>query len=201
MADNFGVTFAPYQDPSGQNASVTPIQQAIKMISLRIPRVAGAAAPAPAALLNSPGGAGRPDVHSAVLQTILKTIMGGSLPMSDQAPPVSPVGPPPMADPGIAPSPVSDSRPIDPGGVSHIAPPEPAPAPPSTPNPFTPQARDAAPTPSAPPDAPVFQFDPPEAPRSRVDTVDDNPEPAPSLPPPDQREIPMPDDRRRNRQL
>jgi hypothetical protein len=63
-----GVSFDPAQrqngnQQSGPNASTAPqgIQEAIKILSLRLPRVVGANAVSPHALLNSPGSAGRVD--------------------------------------------------------------------------------------------------------------------------------------------
>lgn len=186
MGDTFGATFAPFPDPSGQNKSVSPIQQAVQLLSLRVPRVVGAAAPASAALLNSPGSSGSPDVHSAVLQTILKTIMGSGTPMSSAAPPLSPMGPVPAA--------------MSPTGPSVPATPFAAP-------------RDAAPAPPLPPGAPHLSFeegpglggaphpDPAPEPATVAPPVaEPEPSAAPSMPlPPDQRDAPDPMDRRRNR--
>lgn len=107
MADTFGATFAPFSDPSGQNASTVPVQQAIQLLGMRVPRSVGAAAPAPAALLTSPGSSGRPDVHSAVLQTILKTIMGQGMPQADTPPPTSLTAAAPPSPGGGVPSPFS----------------------------------------------------------------------------------------------
>jgi hypothetical protein len=77
--DDFGTTFAPAPDPTGKPPSgLTPVQQAIQLISLHIPKFRGVSGGlAPASLLSGTGAAGRPDVHSAVLQSVLQTILGG----------------------------------------------------------------------------------------------------------------------------
>lgn len=193
MADDFGATFAPFSDPSGKNASVAPVQKAIQLLSLRVPRMVGAAAPVPASLLTGPGGTGRPDVHSAVLQSVLKTIMGQGMPMADAEPPASPVAAPPLDAPPVD----TSAPPIDPSAVEHEAPPLPTPpvtvpptvAPPRiAPNPIPsppPDFKVEPPSPSAPP-KPVFTFEPPEAPRDNP-APDPGEVPAPTLPPPDMR--------------
>lgn len=68
MAADFGLSFVPGQaSPQGggpQGGALgggpvsPPVQQAIKMLSLRLPRVVGANAMAPGALLNAPGAGG-----------------------------------------------------------------------------------------------------------------------------------------------
>lgn len=79
-----GQTFAPVGDPSQQRPSGSPSmpsgpQEAIKILNLRMPRVQGAAAPAPAALLNSPGSAGlpQPQPHNPILEAIIRAVLGG----------------------------------------------------------------------------------------------------------------------------
>lgn len=62
----FGLSFVPGQQADqtrkpgapGAGAAVSPIQQAIQMLSLRLPRVTGAQGLAPGPLLNAPGGGG-----------------------------------------------------------------------------------------------------------------------------------------------
>ena len=73
-----GVSFDPAQDPSqngrpsGPNQSTAPrgVQEAIKILSLRLPRVVGANAVSPQSLLSAPGGSGM--VDSVVNQVIAK---------------------------------------------------------------------------------------------------------------------------------
>ena len=68
MIDNLGISFSPLNNPTfaggqGQNAGQhgsVPLADAIRMLSLRIPRVVGARGIAPQALLNAPGVAGVP---------------------------------------------------------------------------------------------------------------------------------------------
>lgn len=58
----YGLSFQPGGDQNGQGGQngrgQTPVQQAIQLLSLRLPSVVGARAIAPQALLNAPGGAG-----------------------------------------------------------------------------------------------------------------------------------------------
>ena len=60
----YGLSFMPGGDNAGGNANrqdearVTPAQEAIKLLSLRLPSVVGARALAPNTLMQSPGGAG-----------------------------------------------------------------------------------------------------------------------------------------------
>lgn len=80
MADTFGLSFAPLDNPQNpqqpQNGggygsgAVSPVQQAIQILSLRQPRVYGAGAPAAPQLLNAAGGGGVPD-----MQALLKALM------------------------------------------------------------------------------------------------------------------------------
>lgn len=64
--NGFGVTFVPGQgEQNGQNGpgrpgGVNPVQSAIQMLSLRLPRLGGAQGLAPGPLLQAPGGGGMP---------------------------------------------------------------------------------------------------------------------------------------------
>ena len=67
MADNWGVSFIPGQgQDNGQEQGgpggpqVSPTQQAIRLLSLRLPRFSGPNGFAPSSLLNGPGAAGNP---------------------------------------------------------------------------------------------------------------------------------------------
>ena len=80
MIDNLGISFSPLNNPTltggqgqgaGQPGSV-PLADAIRMLSLRIPRVVGARGIAPQMLLNAPGLAGAP----ADIMTLLKQLFG-----------------------------------------------------------------------------------------------------------------------------
>jgi hypothetical protein len=85
MADTFGLSFAPLpngpdqpQTPSqgAYGGSVSPVQQAIQILSLRRPRTWGAGAPAPPALLSGTGGSqGVPDLP-ALLRTLMQHLQG-----------------------------------------------------------------------------------------------------------------------------
>lgn len=105
-----GAGGGPGQGPGG--AALTPIQRAIQLLSLRLPRIGGLGlfpgAIAPSALLNAPGGAGWPYPGGAP----------SSFPMPGGAPPM-PNGGPPRVVPGEGgPSPASylPDEPI-PGGI------------------------------------------------------------------------------------
>lgn len=69
-----GVTFQPgLADQTTQpRRSNQGIQEAIKVLSLRLPKVVGAQAIAPSALLQSPGSAGNPRVDSIVESVLQK---------------------------------------------------------------------------------------------------------------------------------
>lgn len=79
MAQDFGVSFVPSeqnmaQRPGGSRAAVSPTQQAIRLLSLRLPKVLGGSPIAPAPLLQSQGGAGMPSPTS-VAQQVLKRVL------------------------------------------------------------------------------------------------------------------------------
>ena len=113
-----GQTFAPLFDPQGQKQAgpqgQTGAPQAIQTLNTRLPRVLGANAPAPAALLNSPGSAALPtDTMNPVIEAILKAVLGHFSPQQ-------------MAAPSA------------PGGMSSV-PPLPMPGGPSLPTNYTPK--------------------------------------------------------------
>jgi hypothetical protein len=89
-----GVSFDPAQEGqynqqgSGPNASSAPrgIQEAIKILSLRLPRVVGANAVSPQALLSSPGSSGRVD-------SIVNQIMARYFPQGVTQSPMAPMAP------------------------------------------------------------------------------------------------------------
>ncbi len=101
MADTFGLSFSPTsQDTASKpfNAQ-TPTQDAIRLLSLRIPRVVGAGAPISGALLNAPGSAGMPAGMSIgstpgtpqlSLEDILRKLFGQMMGTGTQPPSAAP---------------------------------------------------------------------------------------------------------------
>lgn len=95
MANGFGISFVPgaQDDPTRVNgngrpgAPKNPVQEAIQVLSLRLPKVYGAQALAPAPLLTSPGGMGQPGAKGNVTAQALAQL--GGVPMPAQASPVS----------------------------------------------------------------------------------------------------------------
>lgn len=84
---SFGVSFVPGGQgdpgksmPEGQAGGAPPLQQAIQLLSLRLPRVVGANGLAPGPLLNAPGGMG--GTGNPLLEALLRLagMSGGSLP-------------------------------------------------------------------------------------------------------------------------
>jgi hypothetical protein len=115
-----GVSFQPGQ-PGSQGTTKprtapgnTGVQEAIKVLSLRLPRVVGAQSIAPAPLLNSQGSGGNPRVDSVVNQ-----VLSRMLPTEGSAPsPAAPMVPP--SDPMSAgPSSMSPAAPTFNGIPSH----------------------------------------------------------------------------------
>ena len=78
---NFGISFFPDQTQDGprpDQSSAQPLQEAVRILSLRLPRGAPGQAVAPAGLLEAPGGGGlAPAMLMAILQRLL---MGGMMP-------------------------------------------------------------------------------------------------------------------------
>ena len=153
MADNFGVSFSPLARSGGGSGGTAaqPVQEAIRVLSLRVPQVAGARAIAPQPLLNAPGAAsvaapmgtpGAPAVGG--LAEILRKRFGLMGPTSPGTVPL------PSAAHGGGWLPEGPLA----GGASAPPPPMPSPrvivgvqpgaAPPATPSPFTSAATVAA---------------------------------------------------------
>jgi hypothetical protein len=93
-----GVSFQPgsfdqeQQRRQQARGSAQGVQEAIKVLSLRLPKVVGAQAVSPQALLSSPGGGGNPRVDSiveAVLSKMFPT-QGGPAPGAPTIPTLSP---------------------------------------------------------------------------------------------------------------
>lgn len=101
-----GVNFQPGQHGDGQNSNGgarpgSGVQEAIKVLSLRLPRVVGAQAAAPMALLNSQGGNGRVDsVVNQVMQRIAPP-QGMTPPMGQPQAPQQPQSPPQAPGPSF----------------------------------------------------------------------------------------------------
>ncbi len=84
MPDNMmGISFAPTAENRLTQASGGPLQEAIQLLSLRLPKMVGARSPIPQGLLAS--GAG-PSLGNSVVQSILAQILGqaGGGPMGGQ---------------------------------------------------------------------------------------------------------------------
>ena len=88
MASPFGISFVPGAQPDNQNgmsggrggASRNPIQEAVKILSLRLPKFYGSGSIAPAPLLQAPGGMGQPGARGNVTAQALAQMAG--LPMA-----------------------------------------------------------------------------------------------------------------------
>lgn len=96
-----GVSFQPgsLEDPSQRrtgtgNGSQQGVQEAIRVLSLRLPKVMGSQAPVAAPLLTAPGSGGAPHVDSIVQQVLQRYLP------NDQSPAPSA----PMVGPSMAPS-------------------------------------------------------------------------------------------------
>lgn len=80
MDNGLGISFAPTTEQSemgDRTGGLEGIPQAIRVLSLRMPRFAGSKAPAPGALLNAQGGQGFDPFLSALMQTLAKTLAPG----------------------------------------------------------------------------------------------------------------------------
>lgn len=156
-----GVSFQPGgADPTkATKSSQGNVQEAIKVLSLRLPKTVGAKALAPAALLNAQGSGGNTRVDSVVSTVLNRFLPGG--PGAGQAPPTAPMVP---TGAGANFSPTGGYPPNTPlaemmqpqappgGGAPRITPGDDQPAPPViTDEPKVPQGRvDMTPGPSSP---------------------------------------------------
>jgi hypothetical protein len=92
----FGVNFVPGGDPQqgpdqggmGQAGGITPQQQAVKFLSLRLPKFSGPGGLAPPSLLNGPGGGGLPAGAAGPMPGIPGMQPGGFDPMSGASNPM-----------------------------------------------------------------------------------------------------------------
>src|SRR3990167_9429482 len=84
MASPFGISFVTGAQPDNQNgmsggrggASRNPIQEAVKILSLRLPKFDGSGSIAPAPLLQAPGGMGQPGARGNVTAQALAQMAG-----------------------------------------------------------------------------------------------------------------------------
>jgi hypothetical protein len=79
MLDELGLSFLPQ---GGQGGATGPggnrLEDILQVLSFRLPRVLGARPIAPAQLLNAQGGGGGDPLAGAVVQNVLKSILGGA---------------------------------------------------------------------------------------------------------------------------
>ena len=113
MAAQYGVSFQPGGEDSGPNGQrrSAPVQEAVRMLSLRLPTVTGARGISPQALLQSPGGAGA-DTGGFSLEAaleLLRKLRGTNQPPQLRMPSA---GQPSAGMPaGMSPAPVSTALP------------------------------------------------------------------------------------------
>ena len=142
QGNGFGVSFLPngdqrFQRPQDQPGGTgrAPLQEAVKILSMRVPRVVGANPLAPLALLNAPGGVG---LQPGQLEQLMRTLGVGPQMQTGQVPTTG-AGP----SVGGAPSPFASMQGLMPtaggsggptGGLVNVtaganaAPPQPPPA-------------------------------------------------------------------------
>ena len=96
MAFPYGFSFLPNGDGEYRRpqSGGSPLQQAIQVLSLRVPRVVGSTPLAPLSLLTSQGGAGMPE---GLLRRMEQSLPGANAPTQ---PPVASLGAPPPPSPG-----------------------------------------------------------------------------------------------------
>lgn len=102
-----GMTFAPTNHTTDERRGPTtpPIQEAIRLLSLQLPRVTGASAPTPTALLAGSGG-GRfgGSTSNPIIEQLLRAIFGGRSPMAGPLPGLPAPGLPSMPSRPVFPS-------------------------------------------------------------------------------------------------
>jgi len=126
MFKELGVNFAPTgssQSGGGAQARQEGVPQAIKILSLRYPRVLGAAAPTSNALLSAKGAQGVDPFMGAVMQTLMQTIAPQEMTAALASPALS------------APSPAASAPAVSAPSAPEAAPMADAPAPDSAPAP------------------------------------------------------------------
>ena len=122
-----GMSYSPLTDDETKNKPPNQegaVQEAIRLLSLRMPTVQGAQAPASSQLLNAQGGGGlSPDALRRLLQMLASGGMGGPGPLGGSLPSD---GLPPSAPPPSAPAPKVNYAPL-PGSWRPPGPPPPKP--------------------------------------------------------------------------
>lgn len=81
LGRDMGVSFAPTLDnaeESGENAAREGLPAAIKLLSLRLPRVLGARAPVASQLANAQGMGGMGQAEQQLFQTLTRILGGGN---------------------------------------------------------------------------------------------------------------------------
>lgn len=205
-----GVSFLPGADPgSGMKTANSPgtrnpVQEAIQVLSLRLPKVFGARALAPAPLLTGPGGLGQPAAKGNVSAQALAGLAGlppSMAPPSMPAPMLPPLTLPPRpADdtprmPTFAPSPAPDTSsdddapyeaPRSGGGPTVFGAPSPQPPPVVHPPTYTPPPASTPPPRVTPGDgSPPVEIQPLPGPSPEPPVYEPPPVFTPSPSPPD----------------
>ena len=97
-----GVSFSPLDKGPNQSQETAPVQDAIKIMSFRMPSVVGAGAPAPQGLLGGPTAQGG-FLQSGLMQALLKRLFQGQgLQMPPQEAGVTPFSASPSGAVGMA---------------------------------------------------------------------------------------------------
>lgn len=187
---NYGVTFLPqgdalYRQKGQQPQGSAPVQEAVKVLSLRVPNVLGANPLAPLALLTAPGSG---EVPAGLLQQLLRQQgLLGAPPAPTTAAPSSPMTPPtPSSAPVSAPAPPPVPQPTVAGvGATGAAEAPPMGIAPATPMPgsFQPPPQSSQPIPSVLPSVTGAGTSAPLQPSIPTLPMLPN-QPAPSIPPP-----------------
>lgn len=164
MPNDFGISFSPFDNQRntarpGQSGAAPSPQEAIKILSLHVPRVVGSASPIPGALLNAPGsaGLGGPGTAQAPnlgLEELLRRLFGGGA--QPGAGGIAPMTPPPF-QPSPSYTPQPSYQPPSPG-PSYQPPPYQPPNPPPylpSPGPYTPPSFPMPLPPLQPPSEPT----------------------------------------------
>lgn len=87
---NVGITFAPTTEQAelaGRRGVPDNVREAIEILSLHLPAVPGGRELAPRALLEAPGSGGADEIANAVVQSVLRTVLGGGAALPAATPP------------------------------------------------------------------------------------------------------------------
>jgi hypothetical protein len=125
MPNNYGLSFQPGTDQGNgqgngqQDPNVSPIQSAVKLLSLRLPSVVGAQAISPQALLQSPGSAGLSGQGGMSVEAMIEMLRKMMQQSGAQAPPQMPQqARPSFSSPGNAAGSPSPNRGGTPSGFT-----------------------------------------------------------------------------------